>query len=218
MLPPNDQRNLFHKRIIGAAVGFLTGGPTAAIGGFARGGGGGRSGGQPVAPSRALVATRGRTLRQEDCAPGTRLFPDGHCHGRGAGILLHGLTPGGSQGAPPGGAPFTDAGGVAITGQYGAALTPVVEDRMVRTCLPGMVLGKDGNCYNHGNITNKERRYPKGTRPLGTPGEMAALRKAASFGRRMETTVKRMQKIGVLKKPAKRTLKPTTAAQHHAGG
>jgi hypothetical protein len=30
---------------------------------------------------------------------------------------------------------------------------------------------------------------------------MAALAKAARFGKRMETTVKRMQSIGVLKKP-----------------
>ena len=43
---------------------------------------------------------------------------------------------------------------------------------------------------------------------MGTPGDMSALRKAASFGRRMETTVKRMQKIGVLKKPASRKAAP----------
>jgi len=95
-------------------------------------------------------------------------------------------------------------GGVAVMGRYGAALAPSTESRIHRDCLPGMVLGDDNLCYNRRDIRNADRKYPRGARPLGTPGEMSALRKAASFGRRMETTVKRMQKIGVLKKPAPR--------------
>jgi len=105
------------------------------------------------------------------------------------------LLPGGQSGA--------ERGGAAVMGQYGAAMVPTVDAVRTLDCLPGMVLGKDELCYNRRDITNKERKWPKGTRPLGTPGEMAALRKAASFGRRMETTVKRMQKIGVLKKPSR---------------
>jgi len=95
-------------------------------------------------------------------------------------------------------------------GRFGAGLPPMVEVRQHRECLPGMVLGRDGLCYNKSDIKNKDRAYPKGRRPLGTPGELAALAKAASFGRRMETTVKRMQKIGVLKKPAPRRSPPKT--------
>ena len=68
-----------------------------------------------------------------------------------------------------------------------------------------MVLGRDNLCYNRGDIGNKDRKWPRGRKPLGTPGEMAALAKAASFGRRMEETVKRMQKLGVLKKPKRAT-------------
>ena len=99
-------------------------------------------------------------------------------------------------------------GGAAVMGRYGAALAPSTESRIHRDCLPGMVLGDDNLCYNRRSIRNSDRKYPRGARPLGTPGEMSALRKAASFGRRMETTVKRMQKIGVLRKPAPRKASP----------
>lgn len=99
-------------------------------------------------------------------------------------------------------------GGAAVMGRHGTALAPDSEMRLHRDCLPGMVLGDDNLCYNRGSIRNSDRKYPRGARALGTPGEMAALRKAASFGRRMETTVKRMQKIGVLKKPASRKAAP----------
>jgi len=101
------------------------------------------------------------------------------------------------------------------TGVY----APQEDVRRIRLCLPGDVLGKDGFCHKKGSIPNKEREYPRGRRPLGTPGEMAALAKAASFGRRMERTVKRMQSIGVLKKPKSSSRRRiTSAAQHHAGG
>ena len=99
-------------------------------------------------------------------------------------------------------------GGSAVMGRYGAALAPATDLILHRDCLPGMVLGDDNLCYNRGSIRNSDRKWPRGTRPLGTPGEMAALRKAATFGRRMETTVKRMQKIGVLKKAAPRKAAP----------
>jgi len=97
--------------------------------------------------------------------------------------------------------------GQAVMGRYGAALAPMSDMRLTRDCLPGMVLGDDNLCYNRRDIRNRDRKWPRGTRPLGTPGEMNALRKAASFGRRMETTVKQMQKIGVLKKPSSRRAK-----------
>lgn len=218
--PPNDRRNFVHKRLIGAVGGFLTGGVTGAIGGAISGGRKRRSGGQPAAPFTGIIPGN-RTITAfaqvpGPCPPGKQRFADGHCHGR-ARALIH--AGGLASGAVPGGAPFTGApAGNAVMGQFGAALQPFVEDRMVRTCLPGMVLGKDGLCYNRRDLSNKEREYPRGTKPLGTPGEMAALRKAASFGRRMETTVKRMQKIGVLKKPTKARRMITTAAVHHAGG
>jgi len=201
--PPHERRNFVHKRIIGAVGGFLGGGPAGAVGGFIGGGGGsGRSGG---APRSANVPIAGLNLApsRTGCRPGSTEV-DGICRSNTGSFRgrIERLLPFGQTGTVP-------AGG-AIMGQFGAALEPFVEDRHVRTCLPGMVLGKDGNCYNRRDISNKQRAYPRGTRPLGTPGEMAALRKAASFGRRMETTVKRMQKIGVLKKPSRGRRSPAT--------
>jgi len=196
MLPPNDVRNFVHKRIIGAISGGLTGGIGGAIGGFA--GGGRRRGGQPKAPS--VLGIPGGAFasgRRGGCKPPNVKNRRGVCAppGRGFRAGLEQLLPGGSGGGA--------AGGAAVMGQYGAAMVPGVDAVRTLDCLPGMVLGLDELCYNKRDISNKERKWPRGTRPLGTPGEMAALRKAASFGRRMETTVKRMQKIGVLKKPSR---------------
>ncbi len=205
-VPPNDQRNFVHKRVFGAAGGFLSGGFQGAARGFVSGGGrpSMRTGGAPQA-RRVDFQSQGQFLTARSsgalCRPGQF---------RVGGVCVD------LRAAAPGGNPLFSSAGtdMVATGVY----APFVQDRMVRLCNPGDVLGKDGFCHKKGSIPNKEREYPRGTRPLGTPGEMAALRKAATFGRRMETTVKRMQKIGVLKKASRPKARPTTAAQHHAGG
>lgn len=205
---PNDRRNFVHKRFIRAATSFVTSGfnPLAAVGSFVAAAPrpSGRSGGSPAGAVFSPPGQRGTRLgagfaSRGNCRVGTRRI-DGVCQRPTPGVVgaLQRLIPGGATGTEP------IPAGEAVMGRFGAALEPSVEGREVRTCLPGMVLGEDGLCYNRRDIRNSERMYPKGTRPLGTPGEMACLRKAASFGRRMETTVKRMQKIGVLKKPASR--------------
>jgi len=220
MQPPNDQRAFVHKRIFGAAKGFIGGGFTGAIGGFIAGGGRRRGGGQPAPP---LTVTQQRKADRFDpnVAAVDPSRPGGCPKGfsRSGNVCRRtGLVGAVQRGLPGGRTGFASlGGGAAVIGQYGAAMEPFIEDRLVRTCLPGMVLGKDGFCYNRRDISNKEREYPKGTRPLGTPGEMAALRKAASFGRRMESTVKRMQKIGVLKKPSPRGRRPSAPAQRQIG-
>ncbi|MEE8492521.1 MAG: hypothetical protein V3S25_00640 [Nitrospirales bacterium] len=206
MEAPNDVRHFVHKRIVGAIVGGITGGgPIGAIGGFLRPTG--RSGGQPTAPTSGrqvdFVEFHPRSGKQhthfvgeQPCKPPRRLDVDGQCR-----------FPGSPADISVGGG----MAGNAVMGRFGAALSPMTDSRITRECLPGMVLGKDNLCYNKRDIRNSERKWPKGRRPLGTPGEMAALAKAASFGRRMETTVKRMQKIGVLKKPSRgRSRRPHT--------
>ena len=209
MQRPNEQRNFVHKRIFGAAKGFLTGGVTGAIGGAIRGGSS-RRGGQPVAQIHLAPVN-------VQCPPGSSRNAQGRCQTNRRGPIgaLQRFLPLGATGLVAGDPRFGSASG--------GAYLPDVEVSQVRHCLPGDVLGRDGFCYAKNAIANKDRQWPRGRRPLGTPGEMAALAKAASFGRRMETTVKRMQKIGVLKKPAKRIaprkpLQITSAAQHHAGG
>jgi len=186
-MKPNDQRAFVHKRIIAGVGGFVSGGPGGAISGFVRPpskrGGSRRRGGSPL-PPRTFGTAAG------PCAPGTRKVL-----GRCVGLQM-----------PQGPLTFEQPTGTALvaTGSRGA-YAPSLDTRAIRLCLPGDVLGKDGMCHSKADISNKNRAHPRGRRPLGTPGEMAALAKAASFGRRMENTVKRMQKIGVLKKPGRRS-------------
>ena len=141
---------------------------------------------QPVRPS-TIVATRPRMVHPQDqgpCLPGLIRGPQGRCIAPtsplGAKILV----------------------GEAVMGKYGAALIPgsQIIDRAV--CLVGMQLGDDGLCYNRGNITNKQRMWPAGRKPLLTGGEMNAIRTAARAGRRLAGATKRLQGLGMMPKPA----------------
>jgi len=207
---PNDQRNFVHKRIIGGALGLFTGGPLAGIQGFVGGGNGGQpTGGRPsgcVFNAKDLAIQRQRWNSGVSRTPALRRELEGCGVNLGSGPFVQGNGVMFSQGSPA----AHSVGADALMGQFGPALAPAFVSRTIRECLPGMILGKDGNCYNKGEISNKQRQHPRGRRPLGTPGEMAALAKAASFGRRMESTVKRMQKIGVLKKQSRTRPRPTT--------
>jgi len=175
--------------------GFVGGGiPGAIAGGIGSFGKKKGGGGQPIprfAPGNVnpdrLTKKQRRDLGQLASGP----CPRGTIMGSGGCV---------SPSSPRGSA---EAGGAVVMGRFGAGYVPDQEMVLTRDCLPGDVLGRDNICYPKASLKNNERKYPRGTRPLGTPGEMAALRKAASFGRRMETTIKRMQKIGVIKKPGR---------------
>jgi len=94
--------------------------------------------------------------------------------------------------------------GETVMGQYGPALVPggKVIDRKI--CLRGMQLGSDGLCYNKGQIKNSQRLWPRGRQPLLTGGEMRAIGIANVAANRLERTTRRLQKIGMMKKPASR--------------
>lgn len=94
--------------------------------------------------------------------------------------------------------------GEAVMGRYGAALEPGsrIVDRAV--CLRGMQLGNDGLCYNKSQIRNNQRMWPAGRKPLLSGGDMRAIAIAARAGRRMEGATKRLQRLGMMKKPASR--------------
>lgn len=94
--------------------------------------------------------------------------------------------------------------GEAVMGRYGAALEPgsQIIDRAI--CLRGMQLGDDGLCYNKSQITNKQRMWPAGRKPLLTGGDMRAISIAARAGRRLEGATKRLQRLGMMKKPTTR--------------
>jgi len=102
----------------------------------------------------------------------------------------------------------SEAVGNAVMGRYGAALEPgnMIIDRAV--CLRGMQLGDDGLCYNKSQISNKQRMWPKGRRPLLTGGDMRAIGIASRAGKKLERTTKRLQTMGMLKKPAARDKAP----------
>ena len=237
-----------HKRLLRAAGGFITGGPTGAVSGFLSGGGQRRT--LPTAPvfaprpppmrspsggfqrptrapiSRTLTARPteasgaekdlGRKTKFPEfagapmgistpsvfgrCLPGFRRDPrTGDCR----------IFAGTQTGVDP--TPVGDA----VMGRYGAALAPgnMVVDRAV--CLRGMVLGNDGLCYNRSQVPNKDRMWPKARKPLLTGGEMRAISIAATAGRRLERTTKRLQKIGLMKKPPPRRKIVSGPTEHH---
>jgi len=186
---PNDVRNFVHKRILGAVGGFITGGPVAAVSGFVR------------SPTRRTlprsISSPSQPFSPSPCPAGQRRASNGRCI-RDVSLTIQALVPGGRTGIEQ--VSGRRPAGEAVMGRYGAALVPIEEARSVSTCLPGMVLGDDGFCYNRKAITNRERLYPKGTAPLLTGGDMSCIRKAALAAGRLQRTTKRLQKIGLLKK------------------
>ena len=108
--------------------------------------------------------------------------------------------------------------GEAVMGRYGAALEPgsQIVDRAI--CLRGMQLGDDGLCYNKSQISNKQRMWPAGRKPLLSGGDMRAISIAARAGRRMELTTKRLQRLGMMKKgPPRRIARPHAHAKAATG-
>lgn len=89
--------------------------------------------------------------------------------------------------------------GEAVMGRYGAALEPgsMIVDRAV--CLRGMQLADDGLCYNKSQISNKQRMWPAGRKPLLSGGDMRAIGIAARAGRRLEGATKRLKRLGMMK-------------------
>lgn len=89
--------------------------------------------------------------------------------------------------------------GEATMGRYGAAEIPGTQiiDRAV--CRAGTTLGDDGLCYGKGTITNSQRMWPRGRRPLLTGGDMRAISIAARAGSKLERTTKRLRSLGMMK-------------------
>lgn len=96
-------------------------------------------------------------------------------------------------------------GGRATQGRFGPAEVPGSVLRDIATCSRGMVLGKDGLCYDR--LPNRDRLYPRGRRPLLTGGDMRAISRAAAAGRKMARVRSDLTGIGLLKPPPKRRRK-----------
>lgn len=102
----------------------------------------------------------------------------------------------GSQAGPDpqfnGGGGGGAVGGRLHTGDHAPQVVAVT----TRRCLRGSVLGIDGICHSKREIRNSDRMYPKARRPLGTSGDMSAVRKAGVFANRLKRTEKTLNKVG----------------------
>lgn len=84
--------------------------------------------------------------------------------------------------------------GEMVAGRFGAGMMPTPVARTTLVCPPGMKLGKDDICYDR--ISNRDRKHPKGRKPLLTGGEMNAITKAARAAKRLKSTEKKLAKLG----------------------
>ena len=206
---PNDQRGFIHKKLLGGIskiakfvpipgsdlISQITG----------RLAGGGRAAGRALVPR--TTTARVTTVSQAEKEVGRQLkFSEvGSTTGPCNPPLVRGPT--GLcvfAGSPLGSDPALGIPGQAVMGQYGAGEAPgsMIVDRAV--CRRGMQLGNDGLCYNKSQISNRERMWPAGRKPLLTGGDMRAISTAARAGRRLELATKRLQKMGMMKRPARR--------------
>ena len=208
---PNDERGFIHKKLlrgISKVAGILPIPGAGLVSGIA----GALAGSRRTLPRTVTARVTqfsqaekrlGAALKLGSGVPGLDLIPcrdpalvrasDGHCVAPGS--PHHRQHFGGVGGG------FTQPVGDAVMGRYGAALTPgsMIIDRAV--CLKGMQLADDGLCYNKSQISNKQRMWPAGRRPLLTGGDMRAISIASRAGRRLDLTTKRLQRLGMMKKP-----------------
>jgi len=203
----NEARGFLHRRssfLRRVGAGLLGGGAVGAVGGAigamdAAARGAMPAGGRPC-PSGFSGDGRGNCVPNPTPRPMstavTRVDP-------GVIARIQRFIPGGATGRSAAVTYPTEA----VMGRYGPALVPgsMLVDRAVCTGpgLRGLVLGNDGLCYNKRDISNSEREWPRGPRPLGTAEEMRALRIASRFAGRMDRTNERLQSVGLLKKPTK---------------
>jgi hypothetical protein len=176
---PAEKRGFVHKRILGGIGGFLGGGPLGAISGFIGGGGG-----SPTVPSGPTDFTTGLS-QPRVCVPPWRMDPlTGQCK------IFAGDRPG------PDAAPYTQTNGRApFVGYAHHPHAPQIVPTEVRRCDKGHVLSWEGMCVSKRDIRNSDRMYPKPPRPLGTRGDLRAVRTASAFGRRLKGNEKRLKKL-----------------------
>lgn len=176
----------------GAVTGFVTGGPAGALGGAAIGL---ASSSGPRRPSigTAVVPFAGPSATQlRSCPPGSFPGPLGSCvdlmpggAGSGSGVLV---SPGESR---------TIRG--AMVGASG--IVPERRNTTVRSCGRGMVLGADGLCYDKRTLRKDQRMWVPPRKPLLTGGELNAISKAARAANRVKATQKKLERLGLLKRP-----------------
>lgn len=120
----------------------------------------------------------------------------------------------GDKVGPDGNGGVTGPVGEAVMGRFGAGMVPGAMNISRAVCDRGMQLGIDGLCYNKGQITNSQRMWPRGRRPLLTGGDMRAIGIASRASKKLESTTKRLRSMGMMKAlpSARRTHRHAQAA------
>ena len=206
---PGDVRNFVHKRIFGAVKGavggFISGGPvgafTGGVSGFTRGGGL-RTTPVSFAPARGCPAGFIMDPRTGECI---------ELRGRARPGVLPAI-----QRTLPGGFTGRTEFGEAVLGRFGAALEPGVREMDTLVCPRGTVLGLDDLCYNRRDIKNSERKWPRGTRPLLTGGDMRAIRIASAAANKLQAKQKQLREMGMLPPAPKARKRKALPSGHHA--
>jgi len=232
---PNDARRFFHRRVLGLigdvagivsdVVGLPGAGVVSGIAGRLAGGNGGNGAGVPCPPGHNRIAATGICVPSQFlnvvCPAGHDLDATGKCVASHLLRIISGPNGGNGTACEP---PLVDRGrgfcefiggpsggaGEVTVGRYGPAQEPTFRTVNVRDCNPGQILAKDFLCYNKGAISNKERLYPRGTQPLLTGGQMAAIRTASAAETRVRTAAVR---LGIV---AKAPRKKSTPSGHKA--
>jgi len=229
IMRPGDERGFIHKKLLGAVgsiAGILpipAGGLISTVARRLSGGGQVRRISPRPTVSRASTARTTPFSRAEKAVGQSLKFGggDGASFGGVGGLAVRGAPGGGGcifpfrrdprsgeckifLGDRPGpddrdGGVFTGPVGDAVMGRFGAGLVPGEMTISRAVCLRGMQLGVDGLCYNKGQITNKQRMWPRGRRPLLTGGDMRAIGIAARAGSKLERTTTRLRKLGMMK-------------------
>jgi len=178
-----------HSRIIGGITGLLSGGPIGALSGFLEGGGGG--GGEFTG------SNRGGGYGGSSCPPGTEVDLRGQCVTVGLRGRVSRFVPGGSAGQ------LTEDFGTAVVGAFGMpAMVPaqvgVIQRRDGTTgpilrCPRKTVLGADNLCYM---APGRFRKWPRGTRPFLTGGDVKCLRRANTL-RRSKGSKRLLRELGM---------------------
>lgn len=200
---PGDERGFIHKKLLKFALPVASG----LVGGLFK------TKSRPTLPEGVGTRPSQFTDAQKEFAKAQKFGDNGALQFKGA-APGDGCFPGFRR--PPGGGrctlflgdrPGPDgdlALGEPVMGQYGAGVVPGnrIVDRAV--CGRGMQLGNDGVCYNKSQISNKQRMWPAERRPLLTGGDLNAIAIATRSAKRLESATKRLQKMGMMKKPTRR--------------
>jgi len=178
--------------IKGAVGGFIAGGPAgAAVGAAGSLVGGGRPSSSARGGSAAVVTSGLQSFASSvprGCPPGTTGVPP---------LCVN--LPGGQV---TGGGMVLNYG-EAVMARYGAALVPASSSRTVRRCPKGAVLGDDGYCYSRRDISKSQRMWNPGRKPLTTRGDLNAISRAHRAATRLKAQQKRLEAMGMLKKPTR---------------